>query len=156
MFVTKSKILAFDFISLDHDLDEDKIRARVQHSFSRHSGLIAFYGFINYKNIGHSRLESKFNERIDLLLSKEDCDLNQAVAGSKLFGFDIPPPVCFDKQSKVGLLSTLGINCLRCIGPSIPSIWGSTIMTSPGNYLKSKYNRRNDNSCTLGDFLLFR
>ena len=156
MFVTKSKMLAFDFVALSHDLEPEKIQARVEHSFSRHSGLIAFYGFINHKNIGHSRLESKFNERLELLLSKEDCDLTQAVAGSRLFGFDIPPPVCFDKQSKVEALSSLGINCLRCIGPSTPSIWGSAIMTSPGNFLKSKYNRRNDNSCTLGDFLLFR
>jgi len=156
MFVTRGKLLAFDFVKLDSDFDQDRLLARIRHSFSAHSGFIAFYGFLNYSNIGHQRLEHLFNQRLELHFADENCDLRQTVAGPRLFGFDLPLQLGFDKQAKIKALSALGVNCLKCLGTATPSIWGSSIMTAPGEFFKSKYNFRADDAWTLGDFLLLR
>lgn len=155
MLLTKNKILAIDCIAVDpKEFCISHIRERMEHSFERHDGMIAFYAFNAHPTVGHARVEEVIHTRMLNVLREEGCDMYHSAAGARLFKLPLPTAISLGKKGMMDGMSKLGVNSIRTYELT-PTIWGCTIMASPTEAVRSRYSRRNDDCCTLGDFQLF-
>ncbi len=154
MLLTKNGILAIEAIAINpHEMTVGSVQERIESAFSRHNGVIAFYAFLADTHIGHGRVEEAIAMRIQNELNLEGFNPTQTAAGARLFKLSLNPVIAIAKKSLLQTLSSLGVNAVRN-HEGMSTLWGCTILASPTEKVKSKYNKRDLECCTLGDFKL--